>query len=116
MAALAAGSSFLSPLRLARTTWVPWASLAPLVFNSNVDRVVHPLPLSRTALPFVAFARVSAVLSDLSVGMEGSPLQLPRPLGEGRAPFLPPLTNGAAAVSTALWELFFVLYMLHIRI
>ena len=107
MAALAAGSSFLSPLRLARATWVPWASLAPLVFNSNVDRVVHPLPLSRTALPFVAFARVSAVLSDLSVGMEGSPLQLPRPLGEGRAPFLPPLTNGAAAVSTALWELFF---------
>jgi hypothetical protein len=56
------------------------------------------------------------VLCDASVGMNESPFNLPAAHGAGRPPFLPPLTNGAAAVSTALWELFFVLYMLHIRI
>ena len=116
MAALAGISPWLTPLQRAKQAWAPWPSLATLLFNSNVERVVHPLSSVRTTLPSDAFARVSAVLCDASVGMNESPFTLPAAHGAGRPPFLPPLTNGAAAVSTALWELFFVLYMLHIRI
>ena len=75
MAALAGISPFLTPLQRAKQAWAPWPSLAPLLFNSNVERVVHPLSSVRTTLPSDAFARVSAVLCDASGRDPGRGLQ-----------------------------------------